>query len=50
MIPLNLNEIYQLECYDNALKSQQKQIDNEDDGIIVDNALAFKINTIAYYS
>ncbi len=50
IIQLNLNEIYQLECYENAMKSQLKQIDMEDDGIIVDAQQAFKINTISFYS
>ena len=50
MIALNLNDIYQLECYETAIKSQpNKEIEN-DDGIIVDNALAFKLNSINYYS
>jgi hypothetical protein len=41
IIPLNLNEFYQLECYDTAIKGQSKQqfdIDNDDDGIIIDHA------------
>ena len=53
MIPLNLNEFYQLECYDTAIKGQSKQqfdIDNEDDGIVVDHASAFKLNSFKYYS
>ncbi len=49
-IALNLNDIYQLECYETVIKSQPiKEIEN-DDGIIVDNALAFKLNSINYYS
>ena len=39
-----------MECYETAIKSQPKKEIENDDGIIVDNALAFKLNSINYYS